>query len=178
MEVSTMSLSYASRATTARGARTAASGPGPLTRLAARIRSSTLDRALIAGGDPAASAQLAKRAAHLTAPATRAALASAIEARLRRVNERPSISRVMPRREAVNAHAGALIELAARLRGPEPLYAPGIARVRELMTDGTGPLYRDDAAALGRALAELTAAIGGADAASAATAPRRWAPAC
>ena len=51
-------------------------------------------------------------------------------------------------------------ELAGVLRGPAPLYAAGIARVRRLLTDGTGPMYTSrDGIALERELRKARAAV-------------------
>ena len=132
-----------------------------LTRLTVRLRAGALDRALMAGADPAASIQLAARASYLTARPTRNALADALEARVRAVEEPVNIRRVAARRGPVRAHARTFAELAVRLRAPEPLYAGGIAAISELLSDGTSPLYRNDAAALGQALSRLFANLTG-----------------
>jgi hypothetical protein len=132
-----------------------------LTRLSARVRSGALDRALIAGADPAASMQLAARASYLTARPTRNALADALEARVRAAEEPVNIWRVASRRAPVRACARTFAELAVRLRAPEPLYAGGLAAVSELLSDGTGPLYGNDTAALAQALSRTVAALAG-----------------
>jgi hypothetical protein len=56
--------------------------------------------------------------------------------------------------------AGELDALGDRLLSPDPVAARGVAQVRVLLTDGTGPLYRRGAtedlrAAVTRALASL-----------------------
>src|SRR5947209_7677260 len=53
--------------------------PGWTARLAARLRGSALDRALSAGADPAASPQLAARAARLTSASMRCQVARGLE---------------------------------------------------------------------------------------------------
>jgi hypothetical protein len=116
--------------------------PGRLARVAARLRSRPLDRALIDGADPAASPQLAARAAQLTAPPARRAVADALE----RLTSAPDSGRrwaAMPHRRAVAANAPEMCELASLLRTPVPLYARGIAMLRSLVTDGAGPAYTD-----------------------------------
>ena len=48
-----------------------------------------------------------------------------------------------PFKRAAEANARELHALAARLRGPGPLYARGIAMLSRLLTDGAGPAYSD-----------------------------------
>src|SRR5581483_3534431 len=117
--------------------------PGWLVRGLARVRARALDRALIEGVDPAASPQLALRARRLTSPRTRAAVASSLE---RLAVSEPDPGRrfqVLPFRTAGRANARQLAEIAARLRDPAPVYSPGVARLRRLISDGTGPVYAD-----------------------------------
>lgn len=117
--------------------------PSWFARVLVRVRARSLDRALIKGADPAASAQLALHARRLTSPRMRAAVASSLE-RLA-VSEPDSFRRfqVLPFREAGRANARQLGEIAARLRDPAPVYSPGVARLRQLVSDGTGPVYAD-----------------------------------
>jgi hypothetical protein len=49
--------------------------------------------------------------------------------------------------------------LAALLRGPRPLYAPGIAMLGRLLADGTGPAYLGRSRTLARRLGETRAAL-------------------
>jgi hypothetical protein len=136
--------------------------PGLAVRLAARIRSRSLDRALIDGAKPAGDPQLAARAAALTTRSMRARVADGLE-RLARAERSPrSRWRVLPFREAVRANASELHALAAVLRGPSPVYARGVAMLGRLITDGTGPAYTDrHGAALARELGAARAAIRG-----------------
>ncbi len=143
--------------------------PPRLARLAARVRPGALDRALIAGCDPARSCQLATRAATLTSKRHRSMIADGLERMLQAAQRSPSSRiRVRPRREAVLANAVELRELAAEVRGTAPLYARGIAIVAELLSDGTGPAYLGDGDTLARRLHEARAALCGQD-----TAPAR-----
>ena len=66
----------------------------------------------------------------------------------------------VPMHRANIASAEALIdEVTLRLHAPHPVSARGMARLRQLLSDGTGPLYRygrgDLAGRLGAALAAL-----------------------
>src|SRR5918911_2150755 len=86
--------------------------PGWAARVGARLRADALDRALMAGADPAASPQLAARAGWLTSRRTRTALAAGIERALAASREPSSPARVTPRRANVSAQGGELRDLA------------------------------------------------------------------
>jgi hypothetical protein len=117
--------------------------PNPTARVLSRLRARTLDRALVAGADPAESAQLAAHARRLTSARSRAALASSLE-RLAMSEPRPGRRfQVSPFEPASRANAQQLTDLAARLRGPGPVYSPGVARLRQLVSDGSGAVYAD-----------------------------------
>jgi hypothetical protein len=117
--------------------------PGWPARVVARLRHDTLDQALIAGADPAATQQLAARAARLTSRSMRREVARGLERLV--VGEREALKRwqVRPFTGTAAANAPELYALADRLRGPGPLYARGIAMLSRLLTDGTGPAYTD-----------------------------------
>jgi hypothetical protein len=135
--------------------------PGWISRSLARVRARALDRALISGADPTDSTQLAARACKLTSPSNRALLASGIDRLLTAAVEPPSRAHLAPQRTTVLSHAGELRELVALLRGQSPLYARGLAMLGELLTDGTGPVYRGQPEALGRRLEEARYALAG-----------------
>jgi hypothetical protein len=137
--------------------------PGWLSRVGARIRSRSLDSELVAGADPAASPQLAARAARLTARSTRLRLAGALERLALSDSERSRTSpHVLPFTTAIRANAGELNELGGVLRGTAPVYARGVAMLRLLITDGTGPVYSDrDGRVLADQLRRARTAIGG-----------------
>ena len=121
--------------------------PGAVAKVMARLRSRALDRALMDGADPSGSSQLAARAAVLTRRATRTRLAAGLERLLGAADHAPRRWSVPPARGAVRSNTAELAELAALLRGAGPLYAPGVAMVRELLTDGTGSAYTDPSGA-------------------------------
>jgi hypothetical protein len=136
--------------------------PGWVNRVGARIRSHALDRALIAGADPADSRQLAARAGTLTSRGHRLLMACGIERLLERAQEPPGPRRpVAPQRATVARHTEQLRALAALLRARTPLYARGIAMLTELLTDGTGPAYYGDPEAFSRWLRETRHALAG-----------------
>ncbi len=142
-----------------RGIRTLA--PGPLARLGARLRSHSLEQALIAGADPVLSPQLAARAAQLTAPGARAQIADALERVLRAARGPQRRWWAVSPSSPVIANAAEIRELAALLRGDTPVYARGVAILNQLVTDGTGPAYRGTAYALAARLHEAGAAMHG-----------------
>jgi hypothetical protein len=124
----------------------------------ARVLPDRLDRALIAGSDPAASDQLAARAAALTSRRFRTLLADGLERMPQAAEREPGRLRVRPRRHVL-ANATALLELAELLRSAAPLYASGIALANRLLTDGTGPAYAGDGAELTSLLARARTAM-------------------
>jgi hypothetical protein len=117
--------------------------PGLPARFAARVRHHTLDQALIAGADPAATQQLAARAARLTSWSMRREVARGLDRLALGEREAPKRWQVRPFSRAAAANAQELRALAVRLREPGPLYARGIAMLSRLLTEGAGPAYTD-----------------------------------
>jgi hypothetical protein len=137
--------------------------PGRLAGLLARARSGSLNESLIGGADPAASRLLAARAMQLTSPRSRASLASGLDRLLWSAQAPAGRWRVRPHREAVCANASALGGLASLLVSTSPLYARGVAMLEQLLTDGTGAVYRGDTELLAHTLEQCRAAITGFD---------------
>lgn len=122
----------------------AASSPSRRSRVAARLRAGSLDRELIAGGDPSSSPLHAARAAQLTAPGTRAKLAEGLE-RLSESAQGPQQRwSAVGRREALLGNLEEIGELAMLLRSDRPLYAGGIAILNEFLSDGAGCAYHGE----------------------------------
>jgi hypothetical protein len=134
--------------------------PGALARLAALVRAGALDRELIAGADPARSAQLAARAARLASPRNRRGLAEGLERLLRAAHGQQRRWWAVSERDHLIANAAEIRELAALLRADMPLYAHGIALLELLLGDGTGPAYRGGSAIFAQRLREARAAMG------------------
>jgi hypothetical protein len=131
-------------------------------RITARLRAGRLDRALAVGVPAPAGSALAVHAARLSSVAERHAIAQALRRAVRDANDDPRATRSgrVPMHRANIASAQALIdEVTLRLHAPDPVRARGMARLRQLLSDGTGPLYRygrgDLAGRLGAALAAL-----------------------
>jgi len=135
--------------------------PSPSARVLARLRAAALDRALLAGADPAHSSQLAARAQALTAPRSRAAAADGLERWLSAADGATSRRHVLPRRSLAVANASEVRAIVSLLRASAPLYARGIALLGSLFGDGTGPAYVGDGDALPRLLGEVRAAMTG-----------------
>jgi hypothetical protein len=136
--------------------------PGPIVRLLARVRGSSLDRALIDGADPSSSPRLAARAARLSSSATRNGIAAGLERMLGEADAATSRWATLPHPRALAANATEISELAQILRGPVPLYARGLAMLRALVTDGTSAAYTDRAgSSLALALRSVRVAIRG-----------------
>jgi hypothetical protein len=130
-------------------------------RLAARVRRHALDRRLAAGEPPERSAALSVRATRLIQPAVGDFLARELAAIVAEADGRDvARGRIAARRRAVFEAADDLEALARRLAAPHPRSARGVAQVRLLLADGTGPLYsrrsgEDLAVAVRRACAAL-----------------------
>ena len=110
--------------------------------LAARCRAGSLDRELIGGMRPEECAYLAARALQLTSERSRRDLVAGLD-RLLVADRRATVfaTAVPVRRARVAAAAAELRALRERLLAPGPLPARGVAIVRELLSDGAGPLY-------------------------------------
>jgi hypothetical protein len=112
-------------------------------RLVARMRASALDHELAAGASPESSVPLAVHAGRLCEPAQRHLLARSIT-RIVAASDAPARSRLKTPvcRPAVQGVRPELAALAGRLSASGPVDVHGVARVRTLLADGTGPLYR------------------------------------
>ena len=129
--------------------------------LTARLRAARFDRALAVGVPAPAGSALAVHATRLTSVAERHAVARALRRAVRDATDtRATRSGRVPMHRANIAAAEALIdEVTRRLHAPEPVNPRGMARLRQLLSTGTGPLYRhgrgDLAGRLSAALAAL-----------------------
>ena len=112
-------------------------------RLVARVRTSDLDRQLAAGAAPETSVPLALHAGRLCQPAERRTLARSL-ANIAAAAEAPAGPRLKTPicRPAVRRACAELAAVAGRLTSAGPVDVHGVARVRALLADGTGPLYR------------------------------------
>jgi hypothetical protein len=97
----------------------------------------------------------AVREAGMVSVRSRRRLAEAIEHSVARAeNPRRGITAAVPIvREAARDARGALLDLAERLRAPRPVDADGMRQARQLVVDGSGPLYVESAPGTLRAAA-------------------------
>ena len=128
----------------------------------ARLRAARFDRALAVGVPAPAGSALAVHAARLTSVAERQAVARTLRRAVRDATDdtRATRSGRVPMHRANIASAEALIdEVTRRLHAHHPVSPRGMARLRQLLSTGTSPLYRhgrgDLAGRLSAALAAL-----------------------
>jgi hypothetical protein len=105
--------------------------------LMARLHADRLDRELARGRSPQSGSALAVRAMQLASARTRHGLGGS----LRRLPSGSGSMISVVARSAVAESAAQLGELTDVLLAPEPVPVRGIAMVRLLLTDSTGPLY-------------------------------------
>jgi hypothetical protein len=130
-------------------------------RLTARILADRLDR-LIAVGVPApAGSVLAAHEARLESTAERETIAQSLRTALADANGRGLLlsSRIPLHVPNITAAQDMIEAVTLRLQSPRPVNARGVARLRQILSDGTGPFYRygrgDLRGRLGAALAAL-----------------------
>src|SRR6478735_7683686 len=154
-------LGDASTAGTPDTARRGQARPSVPARVTARLRAARFDRALAVGVPAPAGSALAAHAARLTSVAERHTVARALRRAVRDATDtRTTRSGRVPMHRANIAAAQALIdEVTRRLHAPDPVNTRGMARLRQLLSNGTSPLYRhgrgDLAGRLSAALAAL-----------------------
>jgi len=115
-------------------------------RLKVLWRRSRLDAALALGCAPHVRPELELRARQLTSRRERSQLAWSLRRTVADAQRPPAGwpgASVPLRRATVRQWSQGLLGLADRLEAPEAISAAAIARVRALLTDGTGPLYSD-----------------------------------
>ncbi|MGO4445179.1 hypothetical protein AB4Z42_17660 [Mycobacterium sp. 2YAF39] len=135
--------------------------PSLTARLIARVRAGRLDP-LIAVGVPApAGSALAAHEARLTSTAEREAIARSLRTALADARGRSLLfsSRIPLHTANITAAEGLIDAVTLRLHSPRSVNARGMARLRLILGDGTGPFYRygrgDLMGRLGAALAAL-----------------------
>lgn len=130
-------------------------------RVTARLRARHFDRQLAVGVPAAEGSALAAHQMRLTSVPEREAIARSLQHTVR--DARSGVDRLtsrVPLHPTNITDAEDMIEkVTLRLHSPQPVSARGMARLRLLLADGCGPLYRfvhgDLKGRLGAALAEL-----------------------
>jgi hypothetical protein len=147
---------------TADALRREAARRAPLTaRLFARLRAGHLDRQLAVGVPAPEGSALAVHEMRLTSVSEREAIARALRRTVRdaRNGVNPLTSRVPVHPTNITEAEDMIDKVTLRLHAPHPVNARGMARLRVLLADGCGPMYRfgqgDLKGRLGAALAAL-----------------------
>jgi hypothetical protein len=141
--------------------RTTARRPSLAARVTARLRAYQLDRQLAVGVPAPAGSALAVHQARLTSVAEREAIARALRLAVRDARTGATLrsSRIPVDPSNIAAAEDLIDAITLRLHAPRPVSARGMARLRVVMSDGCGPMYRygrgDLSGRLGAALAEL-----------------------
>lgn len=111
--------------------------------LRARLAAGRLDRQLADGVNPEVSDVMFAHASRIVSPSSCASLAGSVRRVVSIAETSQGVSNRAPlqRVEIISAREE-LLELADRLEEPRPLRAQGVAQIRVLLGDGSGPLYR------------------------------------
>jgi hypothetical protein len=112
----------------------------------ARVRAIGLDRDLAKGVEPSHSPVHAARARQLTSERSRLTIAKELDHLQDRLKPEQRVSytaAVKPVRAAVRATQPQLVKLSEQLRTADAVEPRGVAALRDLLTDGAGPLYHD-----------------------------------
>ncbi len=131
------------------------------TRVIARLRAGKLDRMLAVGVPAPEGSALAVHAARLMSVREREAVARSLRRTLHDAYSRNALmaSRTALHVPNVKAAKDRIDQVTLRLHSPRPVTPRGVARLRVLLSDGSGPMYRygrgDLEGRLGAALAEL-----------------------
>ena len=139
----------------------AAPRPSLAARVTARLRAYQFDRQLAVGVPAPAGSALAVHQARLTSSAEREAIARTLRLAVHDAHAglSPFSSRIPVHSNNIAAAEDLIDTITLRLHSPRPVSARGMARVRLVLSDGGGPMYRfgrgDLSGRLGAALAEL-----------------------
>src|ERR1700741_3235351 len=141
--------------------RTAVPRPSLVARVTAWLRAYQFDRQLAVVVPAPAGSALAVHEARLTSVAERESIASALRLAVRdvRAGGTPLSARIPVHLNNVAAAEDLIDTITLRLHSPRPVSARGMARLRVVLSDGCGPMYRfgrgDLSGRLGAALAAL-----------------------
>jgi hypothetical protein len=130
-------------------------------RVRAKLFANKLDRLLAVGAPAPDGSALAVHAARLTSVAEREALARSLRRSVENAHNRNvRLSSAVPLNVPnIVAAEDRIDEITLRLHSPRPVTPRGVARLRVLLSDGVGPMYRyghgDLEGRLGAALAAL-----------------------
>jgi len=131
-----------------------------LTRARARVGAHKLDREVIAGVVPIPGSPLEVHLARLTSVREREGVARAFRQVVNTVNTNSrALMRVPMLSNQISQCRDVIDDITMRLHSPRPVHPEGMARLRMLLSDGTGPLYCDGGASLEAELRDALAAL-------------------
>lgn len=142
------------------GTEPARARPSVTSRLAARLTPGRYDRQL-AGGAPVSGNALAVHANRITARSQRDSLIDTLHKFQGIAAAPPSVpsARVLLDRTQIAAAAALIGDIVDRLADSRPVCARGIAMLRILLSDGSGPMYRTGRGCLNEELCIIIAAL-------------------
>ncbi|MDG4666867.1 hypothetical protein [Mycobacterium sp. 236(2023)] len=133
--------------------------PSLLAQVAAHITACSLDRQLSVGMPSSPGRSLLAHRARLLSPKERQAIAEVLNHFVGDAMEPPVSLRIPLNGPGILAVTDLIDRIVQRLESADPVCERGVARIRVLLSDGAGPLYRhgrgDLAGRLGAALAAL-----------------------
>jgi hypothetical protein len=129
------------------------------TRVIAELFAARFDKQLASGTAPEPGSALAAHVSRLVSVGERRKLAKTLRRSVSDSYSRPApmSARIPLDRSGVAAAAGLIDQVASRLLAPRPVSALGVARLRLLLSDGTGPMYWSDGGDLGAELRTVLA---------------------
>jgi hypothetical protein len=136
--------------------------PAPLlVRLRAQLFAGSYDRQIEAGVNPIPGSPLAVHGSRLVSARERDDLVGALRLIVRDADATrgPFTSRIPVHSAAVHHAAEVIDDVCDRLADPFPVHARGMARLRIVLSDGCGPLYRPEAGTLTAALRGVLATL-------------------
>lgn len=130
------------------------------TRVRVRLGAHKLDREVVAGVVPMPGSPLEVHTARLTSVREREGIARALRQVVDSVNTNSrALLRVPMLSNRIGECRDVIDDITMRLHSPRPVHPVGMARLRILLSDGTGPLYCDGGASLEAELRDALAAL-------------------
>lgn len=128
-------------------------------RLRARLFAGRLDHEIEDGILPLPGSSLAVHMARLTSVEEREALARTLRQAVTELHRERFSARVPVHAERLAGCRDVIDDITLRLHAPRPVRARGMARLRMLLSDGSGPLYRAGRGSLAAELRGVLAAL-------------------
>jgi hypothetical protein len=133
--------------------------PAWSTRLKARVFAGRYDQELDSGAIPVPGSALAAHCARLATEHERSDLAHALRTAVSDATTPQQSARVPVRAEAIEQATAVIADVIGMLDDPRGVRVRGMARLRMVLSDGRGPLYRSGSGSLNAALRGVLAAL-------------------